>query len=174
MTAPRGGPARSSGLSSAARGAIVVGLAVILGIVGLQILDDSGPGSGSSNATGTTLTTLPGVSTSTSNGTGAASTTIGHRPNNQVKVKVYNASGVQGRAQILTDKLKAVGYNTQTPANLSSKRVGTVVECVKGFATEGTLLALYGVGEGATVQPYPSSPPAGASEGDCIVIIGTT
>jgi hypothetical protein len=178
VTAPRGGPARSSGLSSAARGAIVVGLAVILGIVGLQILDDSGPGSGSSNATGTTLTTLPGVSTSTSTststGTGAASTTIGHRPNNQVKVKVYNASGVQGRAQILTDKLKAVGYNTQAPANLSSKRVGTVVECVKGFATEGTLLALYGVGGGATVQPYPSSPPAGASEGDCIVIIGTT
>jgi hypothetical protein len=180
VTAPRGGPARSSGLSSAARGAIVVGLAVILGIVGLQILDDSGPGSGSSNATGTTPTTLPGVSTSTSTsvststGTGAASTTIGHRPNNQVKVKVYNASGVQGRAQILTDKLKADGYNTQTPANLSSKRVGTVVECVKGFATDGTLLALYGVGGGATVQPYPSSPPAGASEGNCIVIIGTT
>jgi hypothetical protein len=170
VTAPRGGPSRSSGLSSAARGAIVVGLAVILGIVGLQILDDSGPSSGSSNATVTTVTTPVG----TSPGTGAASTTSGHRPNNQVKVKVYNASGVQGRAQILTDKLKAVGYNTQSPANLSSKRVGTVVECMKGFATEGTLLALYGIGEGATVQPYPSSPPAGASEADCIVIIGTT
>jgi hypothetical protein len=172
VTAPRGtggGPSRSSGISSGARGAIVVGLAVIIGIVGLQILDDSGPGSGSSNATATTVTTSGG----TGAGTGATSTTTGYRPNNQVKVKVYNASGVQGRAQITTDSLKALGYNTQTPANLSSKRAGTVVECMKGFETEGTLLALYGVGKGATVQPYPSSPPAGASEADCLVILGT-
>jgi hypothetical protein len=169
VTAPRGGPSRSSGLSSAARGAIVVGLAVILGIVGLQILDDSSPSSGSSNATVTTLTTTP---TSTGTGATGAVTTSGRRPNGQVKVKVYNASGVQGRAQILTDQLKALGYNTQTPANLSSKRTGTVVECLKGFQTEGTLLALYGVGKGATVAPYPSSPPAGAAEADCLVIIG--
>jgi hypothetical protein len=169
VTAPRGGPSRPSGISSAARGAIVVGLAVILGIVGLQILDDSGPGSGSSNATGTTVTTPAG----TSAGTGAVSTTTGRRPNNQVKVKVYNASGVQGLAQTQTDKLKAVGYNTQTPANLSSKRAGTVVECRKGFEAEGVVLALYGIGNGAKPQPYPASPPAGASEADCIVIIGT-
>ena len=61
----------------------------------------------------------------------------------------------------------------QAPANLSSQRAGTVVECLKGFETEGTLLALYGVGGGARVQPYPSDPPVGASEADCIVIIGT-
>jgi hypothetical protein len=172
VTAPRGnrgGPTRSPGISSAARGAIVVGLAVILGIVGLQILDDSGPGSGSSDATATTVTTVPGASA----GTGTTGTTTGHRPNNAVKVKVYNASGVQGRAQILTDHLKAIGYDTQAPANLSSGRAGTVVECIKGFEADGTLLALYGVGGTATPQPYPSSPPAGASEADCIVVIGT-
>jgi hypothetical protein len=172
VTAPRGnpaGPPRSSGISSAARGAIVVGLAVIIGIVGLQILDDSSPGSGSSDATVTTVTT----STGTSAGTSPASTTSARRSNNEVKVKVYNASGVQGRAQILTDQLKALGYNTQLPANLSSERSGTVVECMKGFQAEGTLLALYGVGDGATLQPYPSNPPAGAGDADCLVIIGT-
>jgi LytR cell envelope-related transcriptional attenuator len=172
VTASRGndgGPSRSSGVSSAARGAILVGLAVILGIVGLQILDDSGPGSGASDATVTTVT----GSTVASRGAGTASTTIARRPNGEVKVKVYNASGVQGRAQILTDQLKALGYNMQTPANLSSQRAGTVVECTKGFHAEGVLLALYGVGNGATVEPYPSDPPAGASDADCIVIIGT-
>lgn len=171
MTAPSGdgGPARSSGVSSAARGAIVVGFAVILGIVGLQILDDSGPGSGSSDAT---VTTVAG-SAATGAGSGTVSTTIARRPNNEVKVKVYNASGVQGRAQILTDQLRALGYNMQTPANLSSQRAGTVVECTKGLGAEATLLALFGVGNGATAQPYPSDPPAGASEADCIVIIGT-
>jgi hypothetical protein len=172
VTAPRGdggGPSRSSGISSAARGAIIVGLAVILGIVGLQILDDSSPGSASSDTTATTVTNATG----TSSGAGSASTTIARRPNSEVRVKVYNASGVQGRAQILTDQLKALGYNTQAPATLSAERAGTVVECTAAFAAEGTLLALYGVGDGATAQPYPSSPPEGASETDCLVIIGT-
>jgi LytR cell envelope-related transcriptional attenuator len=199
MTGPRESgarPSRSSGISSRARGAIVVGLAVIVGIVGVEILNDSGPGSGLSVATDTTaapatsatpgtsatsatrptVTTL-GATTSTSRatpGAGTASTTHARRPNNQVKVKVYNASGLQGRAQILTNRLKALGYATQSPGDLSPHRKGTVVECVKGFEAEGTLLALYGIGGGATTQPYPSTPPAGSSQADCLVILGTT
>ncbi len=35
------------------------------------------------------------------------------------------------------------------------------------------MLALYGVGNGATAQAYPSDPPEGASDADCIVVIGT-
>jgi hypothetical protein len=186
MTTPRrkdGGPSRSLGISSRTRGAIVVGLAVIVGLVGLQIVSDSGPGSGSSIATATTGTfvtaptvTSPGGTTSTARatpGAGPASTTRARRPNNQVKVKVYNASGAQGRAQILTNHLHALGYNAQTPANVSPQRKGTVVECETGFETEGTLLALYGVGGGATIRPYPSNPPAGASQANCLVILGT-
>jgi len=49
VTAPggsRGAPARTPGVSSAVRGAVIVGLAVIVGIVGLQILDDNDSGSG--------------------------------------------------------------------------------------------------------------------------------
>jgi hypothetical protein len=165
VTAPRGvGSSRVPGPSSGARGAIVVGLAVILGIVGLQILDDSGPSTSVATVTSTTAPTGQA---------GSPSTTSGVRPPAQVRVKVYNASGVQGRAQILTDQLKSAGYNMQTPANLSSQRAGTVVECVKGFKREGALLALYGVPNGAQPQPYPSDPPAGASDADCLVIIGT-
>ena len=125
---------------------------MILGIVGLQILDDSGPSTSVATVTSrTTPTSRPGSS----------STTSGLRPAAQVRVKVYNASGVQGRAQILTDQLKSTGYNMQTPANLSRERAGTVVECLKGFDREGALLALYGVPNGAQVQPYPSNPPDG-------------
>ena len=141
----------------------MLGLAVILGIVGLQILDDSG--GGSSSATGTTSATT--VTTA------AGATTTPVRPAAQVRVKVYNASGVQGRAQTLTDKLRTAGYDMQDPANLGKQRQGTVVECVSAFQREGTVLALYGVGNGATVASYPSDPPAGASDADCIVVIGT-
>jgi hypothetical protein len=142
----------------------VIGLAVILGIVGLQILDDSG-NSGSSSAT---VTTAGGTVTTT----GGTATTIVLRGNNEVRVKVYNASGVQGVAQTLTDNLRAKGYNMQAPANLSNQRQGTVVECVIGFDKEGAALALYGVANGAKPAPYPSSPPEGASDADCIVVIG--
>ena len=167
MTAPRdgdvggGGPTRSPGAAGGAKGAIVVGLAVILGIVGLQILDDSGGGSSSATSTSTP-------------GTVGTSTTAAARPNIEVRVKVYNASGIQGKAQTLTDTLRAKGYTMQTPANLDKQRQGTVVECVAGFEREGTLLALYGVDAGSTPEKYPSSPPAGASDADCIVVIGTT
>jgi hypothetical protein len=137
-------------------------VAVILGIVGLQILDDSG--GGSSSATGTTVvtvTTVPGA------------TTVPLRANNAVRVKVYNASGVSGRAQTLTDQLGALGYNMQAPATLDQQRQGTVVECVSGFEREGAVLALYGVQNGAKPANYPSDPPDGASDADCLVIIGT-
>jgi hypothetical protein len=100
-------------------------------------------------------------------------TTVPLKPNAQVRVKVYNASGVQGTAQTMSDKLKALGYNMQTPANLKVQHTGTVVQCVEGFKREGTLLAGYGVANGATLQPYPKDPPEGASDADCIVVIGS-
>ncbi len=165
MTAPGGGgSSRSSGASAGVRGAVVVGLAVILGIVGLQILDDSGPSSGT-----------PSVTTTIGSGgtTGTSATTTPLKTNGQVRVKVYNASGVQGTAQTMTDKLKAKGYNMQAPANLSDERAGTIVQCLDGFQREGTLLAGYGIGNGATIEPYPKDPPEGASDADCIVVIGT-
>jgi len=161
VTAPRGGPARSPGVSGGARGAIVIGLAVILGIVGLQILDDSG--GRSSNATGTTTP-----------GTSGITTTTPLRPANEVRVKVYNASGIQGKAQTLTDTLRAKGYNMQTPANLDKQRQGTVVECVAGFEREASVLAFVGVDAGSTAEKYPTNPPEGASAADCIVVIGTS
>ena len=161
MTAPR--PARPPGASGGARGAVVIGLAVILGIVGLQILDDSGDG-GSSSATATTVAGTP-----TTGGT----TTTPIRPNNEIRVKVYNGSGVQGVAQTLTDQLRAKGYNMQAPETADKERQGTVVQCVSGFEREGAVLTLYGVDSGAKAEAYPSDPPEGASDADCIVVIGS-
>jgi hypothetical protein len=150
-------------VSAGARGAIVLGLAVIIGIVGLQILDDSGNGSGRSDVV------TPGATT----GGGATTTTEvpAHSPAD-VRLKVYNASGTQGRAQTLTDTLHSKGYNTQPPANLDQQRQGTVIQCKDAFRTDGNVLAFLHI-PGATVEPFPSNPPAGADEADCLVIIGT-
>ena len=198
MTAPRGpgGPTGgppgnpNGGVPSAVRGAVLVGLAVIVGIVGLQIIDDSGPGSGSGGATidtiaGAPTTTVGGaVTTTPTTGTTAtttptstkaptSTTAVKIKPNGQVTVKVYNASGVPGVAQAMTDRLKAAGYNTLTPANLDKTRSGSVVQCRSGFTNEGKVIVFTQVKTAdATYEPFPSDPPAGSSGADCIVIIG--
>lgn len=197
MTAPRGtggstgGPPGNpnGGVPSAVRGAVLVGLAVIVGIVGLQIIDDSGPGSGSGGAT---IDTIAGATTSTIGGTvttattGATATTapsstkaptsttaVKLKPNGQVTVKVYNASGVPGVAQAMTDRLKAAGYNTLAPANLDKTRSGSVVQCRAGFTNEGKVIVFTQVKTAdTTYEPFPSDPPAGSSGANCIVVIG--
>ncbi|MFI5047945.1 MAG: LytR C-terminal domain-containing protein [Acidimicrobiia bacterium] len=136
---------------------------MIAGIVGLQILDDTGTSNAKLGGTGaTTATTAAATATS-----GAA------RPNNEVRVKVYNASGVDKQAQVMSDKLKTQNWAVQEPATLTPTRPGTAVQCVAAFENEATVLAT-SVGQGAVVEPYPANPPSGASDADCLVILGKT
>jgi hypothetical protein len=179
---------RSHGLPPAARGAALIGLLVIIGIIGLQVLDDSSP---SSEVTITTLpgeTTLPGSATTLAPATSAATattkaptttkpataTTIKQKKPADIKVMVYNASGVDGMAANMADKLKSVGYNVIGKDNITPERTGTTVSCRAGLDAEATELANKGVGSGATVAPFPANPPKGSDEADCIVILGKT
>ena len=70
---------------------LVVGLAVILGIVGLQILDDSGPSSSDATVTTTRRHRVGPRHRS------PRTTTARCKTNGQVRVKVYNAVGCAGR-----------------------------------------------------------------------------
>jgi Rieske Fe-S protein len=191
---------RNPGLPPAARGAALIGLLVIIGIVGLQVLDDSSPSSGQ-----VTVTTLPGTATTVAPGTTAATattkaatattkaatattkvatattkvattatTTAKLKKIADTKVFVYNASGVQGMAANMSDKLKSVGYNVTDTGNITPIRTGTTVSCRAGLEAEATKLANDGVGNGATVVAFPANPPQGSSADDCIVILGKT
>jgi LytR cell envelope-related transcriptional attenuator len=160
LNAPEGGGPASQALPNSLRGAALVGAAVIVGIIGLQILDDSGGGSSvQASPTQTSTTATP--------------SSAPHANRSQVAVKVYNASGVQNAGQAISDKLKGFGYNTLEAANYGSTRKGTVVQCKPGFEGDGVVIATYGIGNAAT-GPFPSSPPSGAGDADCIVILGTT
>ena len=83
MTAPGRGPGPGR-RSSSALGAVIIGLAVIVGIVGLQILDDSG------NTTATT----PAATGSTVATTGPTGTTSADAPSTRC-----GSSDVQGAGQ---------------------------------------------------------------------------
>jgi hypothetical protein len=115
------------------------------------------------------VTTAPGVTTPS--GSTPTSTTPPRSPGD-VRVKVYNASGVQGRAQTMTDTLRGKGYNLQPAATLDKQRQGTVIQCRSGFVREGQVMAFLHV-PGATVEGFPSDPPEGSDQADCIVVLGT-
>lgn len=154
-------------VSSAARGAALVGLAVLIGIVLLQVVDDGttgpiGDGSGPGTAPATT-TTRPGP-TSTTKAAGEV------RPPQQVTVVVLNGSGRPGAATAQTNALKAKGYQTGTPAD-ATRRQGTVIYYRSGFEREAAALAT-AVGGNPKVEAMPETPPPGAEDADCVVILG--
>jgi LytR cell envelope-related transcriptional attenuator len=157
----RGGPGGQA-LPSSLRGAAIIGLAVIVGIVGLQILDDNKGGGSSSTSGGQTSST--------------STTQAGPAPHASadVTVKAYNASDVQNAGRSVTDKLKGLGWSTLEPANFGSTRKGTAVQCRTGYEGDAKVLAIYGVGNGAVAEPFPSDPPEGSEQANCIVIVGTT
>ncbi|MGZ6975958.1 MAG: LytR C-terminal domain-containing protein [Acidimicrobiia bacterium] len=159
---------------SAARGAMLVGLAVIIGIVLLQVIDDgtSGPiGDGGSNASagGTTNTTSSSAGSSSTSSTTAAASPV--KPPAQVSVLVLNGSGRPGAATAQTNTLKAKGYQTGTPAD-APKRTENIVYFKAGFDRECTTVAA-SVDGAPKVEAMPSPAPTGSENSSCVVILGS-
>lgn len=151
-------------LRTAARGAVLVGAAVIVGIVLLQVINDSGgSGNGGAKASSTTPSTTPGTTATTPAG--------GGRPASQVKIFVQNASGVSGAAATRANVLRGLGYAIVGTGNALTPVTGTTVGCKTGFTKEADALAK-NVGVGTTVGAFPAPPPANATSADCIVTIG--
>jgi hypothetical protein len=147
-------------LRSAARGAVLIGLAVVIGIVLLQVVDKGG-GSG-------------GVSppaTEPSHGSTTSTTGEGGRSPDQVRVLVLNASGLANAAGTKANELRGDGYAIAGTGN-AAQQTGSTVACVPGFEKEADTLAK-SAGTGFTIATYPDPPPAGAENADCIVTLGT-
>ena len=159
----QGGPRRSGAMgSSAVRGAGLVGAAVILGIILLQVIDD-GPSSGGDPGT-VTVTSTP---TDTTTGGSTTSSTTGSagsaRPRGEVRVVVLNGSGMANVATIRTNALRGLGYQLDPPNN-TQLRQGSVATCKQGFEAEAQQLA-EDVGAGVTVEePFPNPRAAGVRE----------
>ena len=151
-------------LQTAARGAILVGAAIVLGVVLLHVVNDSGsPGKASS---GGTAATTPGSTGTTQPGNAPQKTTVA----------VLNASGVPQAATTQANMLRGLGYAIVFTGNSTTPQTGTTVACrmtSKAFTQTADSLAK-AIGSTTTVQVFPASPPATAASAQCIVIVGKT
>jgi hypothetical protein len=172
MATPTGsgiGGRRGSGVNSAVRGAGLVGLAVILGIVLLQVIDKGPAGSGSTPA-GTGATPTP---TSAAPGTSQPATTANAanpKPRGEVRVLAFNAGAASGAAGNMTNKLRTLGYQLAPPANTNARR-GTAVQCKANFDKEAVQLQ-GDVGAGTTIEPFANPPLPETENVNCVVLVG--
>jgi len=207
MTFP--GPGRGRGsdsgnnhvVMSAGRGAVLVIVAVVAGLLVLAAVRDS-KSSGSPSTTDTTTpsptvvtvpsTNLDGTPAGTT-GTTAAGTTVTTkakkttttttksnsgskaRTNDQVVVQVLNGSGIPNAASTRTNDLKARGYQTAPAGNAPAPQTGTTVQCKAGYEKEADVLVteLAAIGVTATVQPIANPLPTQFDgTANCYVILG--
>jgi hypothetical protein len=154
-------PAAPAAQGSVARGAVLVAVAVVIGVLLLRDddaattqvavgsdtageIDDGVVDDGGEDADPDSTTTTP--------------TTEAARPPAEVKVLVANGSGVNGAAGGATDALEALGYVTATPAN-AERLPATIVYYTTGFQAEAeALAAAIGAGEDS-VTPMPAVAP---------------
>lgn len=172
---PGRGPAGPGGTGSnaGARGALLLGVAVILGIVLLQQFDsDIDTGGGSVAAT-----SIPDDTTTTTRRVGLTSlpqatpTTARVRAKADVKVLVANGAGERGLAGATATALKGAGYVTVTPTDATTGVDKTGVQFAEGYEAEAREVAAT-LSLPVTVVTRLSAPPVAAADiGDANVIV---
>jgi hypothetical protein len=161
--------------TSAIKGAVLIGVAIIGGIFLLQRVDDSK--ANSSAAASSTPTTVNPPATTTPPTTVTSPTTVAGpvvQPG-QLRVLVLNGSGITGRARAMSGKLEQAGYTNQPQANTWTGHVqpGNTVMCKSGLSREAAALSQQTALQGSRVVPIPSPPPPADSNVQCIVVVGT-
>lgn len=163
--------ARSAG-GAVARGAALVAVAVLLGVLLLARGLDSGElftsdGGGEQADGDQTPGTSPGGSTSTSSSTSQ----VGLRPPGEVRVLVANGAGIPGAASTRSDALAAAGYVTLEPAN-AAPVPATQVLYVEGYQGEAGQIATVLGAAPTAVQPLPDPPPVDPLDANVVIVLG--
>ncbi len=166
-----GDVARGAG-SAALKGALLIGVAVVVGLLLLQTVHDNKTKTAASPTTTTkpkTTTTKPKSTTTT---TVVAHTVI---PPSELKLIVLNGSGVPHAAADMSTKLKQAGYTNQGTANdyTGPNQTGDTVLCKPGLDQEAVALSQQIPLQGSKVKPWPTPPPnTYGYDANCVVIVG--
>jgi hypothetical protein len=152
---------------------MLIGVAVIIGIVLLQIgdNDNNGPAGAASTPKTTTSTTKPKSQSTTSTTSNSGSPA---RTPRQEHLIVLNGGAPSGQAAHTAAGLKLKGYTNQDDANTwtSHHQSGNTVYCRAGLQREGTALAT-NVDNAQFHSPYPTPAPPFTNGTDCVVVVGS-
>jgi LytR cell envelope-related transcriptional attenuator len=155
------------------KGAALIVIAIVVGLVLLQIVD---PGKSGPVASGATTTTAKRTTPTTSPHKKTTPTTAKAKaiiPPAQLHLIVLNAGAPSGSAGHVSTTLKNHGYTNQgTPGNDPTSRVGTEVFCKAGLTREASALVTW-LGSGTTKGPLVAPQPAGTTGYQCVVLVGS-
>jgi hypothetical protein len=162
---------------AAAKGAGLIALAVLIGVVLLNVVDDGDTNQGSNGSDSTTETTTTTVAGSTDTTEPTTETTADAVPAKtpaELSVLVLNGGAPQGAAREMSDNLKLSEYTNQLqPSDWAGReQAGNLVMCKAGLDQEAAALAT-AVGEGTPVEPFADPAPPGSETADCVVVVGT-
>ncbi len=182
MTAPRrhrargGGDATTGAGSAALRGALLIGLAVVLGVILLgKGFDDGVVASGSDDDGAETGADDEGPDDPVTEQT--TTTTVAARPPSEVLVFALNGFGGAGVAGAATDQLNAATYQTVPAADVpADQRVqASVVYFARGFEADAvgvaTTLGLAPTTVMALPVPAPAQVPGGDVKGATVIVV---
>jgi len=152
---------RSAG-TAAARGAFLLVVAVVLGIVLLQAADK---GTSSRGLTTGTHASAPTTTVPTP-------TTLPTRAPADVKVLAVNGTTTAGVGSRVSDKLRTAGYNVLAPTDARRKPVASSsVYFTVGYQSEATVIAdLLGL-QSTAVQPMPATPPVADTRAANVLVL---
>jgi hypothetical protein len=172
-SADNGDAPRSAG-SAALKGAVLIALAVIVGIFLLQAVDDDTP----STAKATADTSKPAATTTTTVRPANTTTTVKPaepKPPAELAVIVLNGGAATGKAAEMRTQLVNVGYTNQPEANNweGHTQTGNTVQCKPERQRDAVALSQQSPLQGSTVVAYPSPVPTPVpANNDCIVVVG--
>lgn len=158
---------RSSGMA-AGRGAALLAVAVVIGIVLLNAADNEPSRQVSTG--GDTTTTAPAEATTT---LAPTTSTLPLRAPKEVKVLSTNGTDVKGAARKATDVLRTAGFNVLAPIDFGKDVTVSAVYSTTGFEREAVAVATsLGLGV-AVVKAMPTPPPLADIRGaNVLVVVG--
>jgi hypothetical protein len=163
--------------TSAAKGALLVAVAIIIGLVLLQVTDNNKPASSTAGTTvKPTTTTVKKTTTTTKKPTTTTTTAHAVKSPDQVSLVVLNAGAPTGSAKTMADSLKSKGYINQPnqPTDWTGKQLtGNAVYCKAGYTQEAAALAV-AVGAGTPTAAFPTPAPPSSANVICVVAVGST
>ena len=160
---------RSAG-TAVLRGAILIIVAVVLGLILLNATDTNEPFTAAPNDDGGS----GGVTTTTVDEDGSTTTTAkpAARPPGEVSVIVANATSTSGVAKRFSDQLAAAGYQTVAPTDARTKPLPSGVFYIPGYENEAKALALT-LDPAPPVQAMPAEPPvADLANAHVLLVVG--